>query len=161
HFQKNHAKDDNATPILTPDKLRLVHKAVVEACDALDGVKDGVVNDPRQCKFDVASLACKPGGDEAQWLTPPHAEAMRALYAGPTDVRTGKPLYAPFLPGSEGSIAKPTDRHPGWSAYWANPRKPEEPQRIDSIRLWVFDDPKWNWWTFDWGKDIDTVRAKL
>ena len=58
-------------------------------------------------------------------------------------------------------MAKPTDRYPGWSAYWANPRKPDEPQRIDSIRLWVYDDPNWNWWTFDWGKDIDTVRAKL
>ncbi len=161
HFQNNHAKGDNATPILTPDKLRLVHKAVVEACDALDGVKDGVINDPRQCKFDVASLARKPGSDEAQCLTPPQVEAMKAMYTAPTDVRTGRPLYAPFLPGSEGSIAKPTDRHPGWSAYWANPRKPDEPQRIDTIRLWVYDDPAWNWWSFDWGKDIDTVRNKL
>jgi feruloyl esterase len=161
HFQKNHAKGDNATPILTPEKLRLVHKAAVEACDALDGVKDGVINDPRQCTFDVASLACKPGEDPAQCLAPQQVEAMKAMYAGPTDVRSGKPIYAPFLPGSEGSIAKPGDRHPGWSAYWANPRKPDEPQRIDTIRLWALNDPSWNWWSFDWGKDIDTVRAKL
>ncbi|MBV8393957.1 MAG: tannase/feruloyl esterase family alpha/beta hydrolase [Alphaproteobacteria bacterium] len=161
HFLKNHAKGDNSTPILTPAKLKMVRAATVAACDGLDGVKDGVINDPRQCKFDVASLACQPGQDEAQCLTPSQVDAMKAMYAGPTDVRTGKPLYAPFLPGSEGSIATPDDRYPGWSAYWANTRKPEEPQRVDSIRLWVYNDPSWNWWSFDWGKDIDTVRAKL
>jgi tannase/feruloyl esterase len=161
HFVKNHAKGDNATPIVTPDKLRLVREAAVAACDLLDGVKDGVINDPRQCRFDASTLACKPGASEAQCLTLPQIEAIKAMYAGPTDVRTGKPIYAPFLPGSEGSVAKASDRYPGWSGYWANPRKPEEPQRIDAIRLWSFNDPNWNWWTFDWGKDIDTVRAKL
>ncbi len=79
HFQKNHAHGDNATPILTPEKLRLVHKAAVDACDALDGVKDGVINDPRQCTFDVASLACKRGEDPAQCLAPTQVEAMKAM----------------------------------------------------------------------------------
>ncbi|HEY4169401.1 MAG TPA: tannase/feruloyl esterase family alpha/beta hydrolase [Reyranella sp.] len=161
HFLKNHPEGDYSKPILTPDTLRLVHKEAVEACDALDGVKDGVINDPRQCKFDVASLVCKPGDGESACLRRSQVKAMKAMYAGPTDVRTHQPIYAPFLPGSEGSMAKPTDKYPGWSAYWANPRKPDEPQRIDSIRLWVYDKPNWNWWSFDWGKDIDTVRAKL
>jgi len=160
HFLKNHRPGDNSTPILTPDALKLVRQASVAACDGLDGVKDGVISDPRQCKVDLSALACK-GAEDASCLTSPQIEAMKAMYAGPTDTRTGKPLYAPFLPGSEGSIAKETDRRPGWSSYWANTRKPDEPQRVDSIRLWVYDDPAWDWWKFDWAKDIDTVRSKL
>ena len=67
-FLKNHPEGDYSKPILTPDAVRLVHKATVEACDTLDGVKDGVINDPRQCKFDVASLVCKAGDPEGQCL---------------------------------------------------------------------------------------------
>ena len=160
HFLKNHRPGDNATPIVPADKLRVVRQAVIAACDGLDGVKDGVLNDPRACKFDLGTLACT-GGDEASCLTPPQIEALKAMYQAPRDARTGQPLYADFLPGSEGSERTAHDSHPGWSAYWANPRKPDEPQRIDALRLWAFENPEWDWWTFDWGKDIDAQRAKL
>lgn len=160
HFLKNHRKGDNATQIVPNDKFRMVRQAVVAACDALDGVKDGVINDPRQCKFDVSTLACK-AGDAADCLTPPQVEALKAMYSAPTDVRTGRPLYASFLPGSEGSEHTAKDARPGWSGYWANPRKPDEPQRVEFFRSWIFNDPKWDWWSFDWGKDIDLVRAKV
>jgi len=160
HFLKNHPKGDNATQIVPDDKLRMVRKAVIAACDGLDGVKDGVINDPRQCKFDVGTLACK-GADEASCLTPPQVEAMKAMYTAPKDRRTGQQLYASFLPGSEGSEHTARDAHPGWSGYWSNPRKPDEPQRVEFFRLWAFNDAKWDWWSFDWGKDIDAVRAKV
>ncbi|HTR88031.1 MAG TPA: tannase/feruloyl esterase family alpha/beta hydrolase [Reyranella sp.] len=160
HFLKNHRKGDNAHEIVPAEKLRLVKRSVVAACDALDGVSDGVVNDPRQCKFDVASLTCK-AGDDASCLTPPQVEAVKAMYQAPRDARTGQPLYADFLPGSEGSMRTARDKLPGWSAYWANPRKPEEPQRVEYFRQWAFGDPKWDWWSFDWGKDIDLVRQKV
>jgi feruloyl esterase len=160
HFLKNHRKGDNATQIVPNDKLRLVRKAAIEKCDALDGVKDGVINDPRQCAFDIESLACT-GGDEANCLTPPQVEALKAMYAAPVDARTGKPLYASFLPGSEGSEHTKKDARPGWSGYWANPRVPQEPQRVEFFRQWAFNDAKWDWWSFDWGRDIDAVRAKV
>jgi len=164
HFLKNHPRHDkggdNATQIVPNDKLRMVRQAAVAACDALDGVKDGVINDPRQCKFDAATLACK-AGDAADCLTPPQVEAVKAMYSAPTDARTGQPLYASFLPGSEGSEHTAKDARPGWSGYWANPRKPDEPQRVEFFRSWAFNDAKWDWWSFDWGKDIDLVRAKV
>ncbi|HEY2613327.1 MAG TPA: tannase/feruloyl esterase family alpha/beta hydrolase, partial [Reyranella sp.] len=160
HFLKNHPKGDNATQIVPDEKLRMVRKAVIAACDGLDGVKDGVISDPRQCKFDVGTLACK-GDDEASCLTPPQVEAMKAMYTAPKDTRTGQPLYASFLPGSEGSEHTARDAHPGWSGYWSNPRKPDEPQRVEFFRLWAFNDAQWDWWRFDWGKDIDTVRATV
>ena len=83
------------------------------------------------------------------------------MYSAPKDARTGQPLYASFLPGSEGSEHTAKDARPGWSGYWANPRKPEEPQRVEFFRSWAFGDAKWDWWSFDWGKDIDLVRAKV
>ena len=159
-FLKNHRPGDNATPIVPPDKLVMVRRAAIAACDGLDSVKDDVINDPRQCKFDVGTLACS-GAEKESCLTEAQIETMRAIYAGPRDTRTDQPLYGAFLPGSEGSSRTDHDSHPGWSAYWANPREPQEPQRVDFFRLWAFDDPKWDWWQFDWGKDIDLVRARL
>ena len=159
-FLKNHRAGDNATAVVPPDKLLMVRRAAIAACDGLDGVKDGVINDPRQCRFDLATLACS-GHEDASCLTAPQIDTLRAIYAGPRDTRTNQPLYGAFLPGSEGSSRTGHDARPGWSAYWANPRLSQEPQRVDFFRLWAFEDPNWNWWNFDWAKDIDAVRAKL
>src|SRR5436305_1028141 len=68
-------------PILPLNKLQLLTKSAVEACDALDGVKDGVIDDPRRCHFDPAKLTCK-SGDEATCLTPAQVDAVRKMYDG-------------------------------------------------------------------------------
>src|SRR5208283_341088 len=60
--QAVHKDIDSALPA---DKLSLLHNAVLEACDATDGVKDGIIDDPRKCHFDPAVLACKEGSGEA------------------------------------------------------------------------------------------------
>ena len=49
---------ENATARLSVDQLRLVHSAVVRACDALDGVTDGLLENPAQCSFDPVVLQC-------------------------------------------------------------------------------------------------------
>src|SRR5262245_3591638 len=48
------------TPIVTQDNLALVHAAVLAACDAKDGVADGVIDDPRTCAFDLATVRACP-----------------------------------------------------------------------------------------------------
>src|SRR6185436_13077181 len=48
-------------PLLTTNKLALVTKAAVDACDGVDGLKDGIIDDPRRCHFDPAKLLCKNG----------------------------------------------------------------------------------------------------
>ncbi len=63
-------------------KIPAVESAVVAACDAADGVKDGVIDDPSQCHFDPAVLLCK-GQDSNDCLTAPQVAALRKLYAGP------------------------------------------------------------------------------
>jgi feruloyl esterase len=90
-----------ATPgsYIGADKIPAIAKAVVAACDANDGVKDGVLNDPRACHFDPRTLLCKEA-DSADCLTAPQVEALRKIYAGPLDAN-GKQMYPGFLPGGE------------------------------------------------------------
>src|SRR5207248_5419858 len=60
-------------------KFAAIDKATVAACDALDGVKDGVIDDPRECHFDPAVLLCK-GAESAACLTQPQVAALKKIY---------------------------------------------------------------------------------
>jgi feruloyl esterase len=68
---------DSAIPA---EKYPMVHGAVLAACDGLDGVKDGVIDNPTACKFDPSVLACK-GADGPSCLTSAQVETKRALRA--------------------------------------------------------------------------------
>ena len=89
-----------AAPV-TPAKLALVGQKVMEKCDALDGLKDGLIDDPRKCSFDPARdvPACRAGEDRADCLTAAQAEAIAKVYSGP--VSSGKPFFPGYMPGSE------------------------------------------------------------
>jgi feruloyl esterase len=80
-------------------KLPALARAVNAACDAQDGVTDGVLNDPRQCKFDPASLLCK-AGDSSECLTAPQITALKELYEGPHDAN-GNLIFPGYLQGGE------------------------------------------------------------
>ncbi len=71
----------------------MIHKAVLDACDALDGVKDGLINDPTQCHFQPSTLLCK-GADAPTCLTAPQVEAMTKIMTPPTNPRTGKEIFS-------------------------------------------------------------------
>src|SRR5205823_7474625 len=73
--------------------------AVNEACDAADGVKDGVLNDPRKCHFTPATLLCKEG-DSDSCLTQPQVTALEKLYQGARDSK-GRQVFPGFMPGGE------------------------------------------------------------
>jgi len=80
-------------------KLPAIARAVNAACDAQDGVADGVLNDPRQCKFNPASLICK-AGDSSECLTAPQIATLKKLYKGPRDTK-GTLIFPGYLPGAE------------------------------------------------------------
>ena len=80
-------------------KLALVTRAVLEACDERDGVKDGFLNDPRACTFDIARLRCT-SGDSESCLTAPQIETMQRGYA-PVKLATGEFVFPGKEPGSE------------------------------------------------------------
>jgi len=125
-------------------KYPLVHQAVLEACDALDGVKDGLIENPTRCHFDPNALLCK-GADNASCLTAPQVEAVRKIYSPATNPRTGQQLFPSLVPGTE----------LGWAVLGAGP----DPSQVmlDHYKYVVFKDPNWDWRTFDF--DRDNARA--
>src|SRR5262249_16124784 len=86
---------------IPPAKYPMIHDAVLQASDALNGVKDGVLEDPTKCKFDPKTLVCKDGVDAPSCLTAPQLEAAKKLYAGPKNSRTGQQAFPGLEPGSE------------------------------------------------------------
>ena len=119
---------------IPPNKYPAIHAAVLQQCDALDGVKDGVLEDPTKCKFDPKVLICKEG-DSASCLTAPQVEAASKLYAGPR-TRTGQPLFPGLQPGSEN----------GWNTL-AGP----QPMSLatDIYKYLVFTNPNWDYKTIN------------
>ena len=87
--------------IITADKLPILHKAVLDQCDAADGVKDGIVSDPYGCHPDLSAVACAPGQDAATCLAPAQVHAASELYRGAHDSAGNKLLPGGVLPGSE------------------------------------------------------------
>ena len=129
----------DASAPLPPSKLALINKAAIAACDADDGVKDGIIGEPLSCKFDPAVLQCN-GVDRADCLTTSQVAAVRKIYDGAKNPRTGGRLYSGWVRGSEA----------GWSSYFVGQR---EPARLDFWRYWVFNDPNWDFHSFDFDRD--------
>ena len=91
---------------LPAEKLSLLHSAVLGACDSLDGVKDGVLEDPTRCKFDPSTLECK-GADGPTCLTTAQLEGVRKMYGGPVNPRTNEGIFPGRALGSELSWGGP------------------------------------------------------
>jgi len=89
---------DSRPGLMSPGDWKLVADAGVRDCDALDGVVDGVAEDPRRCAFDVASLRCKPGAAAGGCLSDEQIAFVRKFYAGLRDEQ-GRVLDQGLLPG--------------------------------------------------------------
>jgi hypothetical protein len=139
------AQKDEASRI-PQAKLRVVHKAVVTACDADDGVTDGIISAPQRCGFDPVSLQCK-AGDADDCLTAAQVTAMHGIYDGPRNPRTGRSIYPGFARGSEGQVSLLT-----------NGQEPF-PVAMTFMRGLVFEDPKWDFRSFDYDTDVKRSRA--
>jgi len=150
-FLANHRREGDGALIIPASKLPAITKAVVSACDANDGVTDGVVDDPRSCTWSPLTMACPAGTDNATCLTPPQMEALTRMYAGARNPRTGEQIYPGWPKSSEALTASPEGMPAsGWQQYWGT----TEPARSAFWRLWVFGDPKWSSWSFDFDRDL-------
>lgn len=135
-------KDDASR--IPPPKFELVRQRALEVCDADDGVKDGIIAHPPACRFDPGMLQCQ-AGDAADCLTPPQVTALRAIYAGPKNPRTGELIYPGLAVGSEGQmplLAVGAEPFPVATTFFRGP---------------VFNDANWDFRGFDY--DRDTERA--
>jgi feruloyl esterase len=137
-----HAVLKDPASYIAPAKYPVIHKAAVNACDAGDGLKDGLISDPVSCRFDPGVLQCK-GEDAASCLTAPQVEAARKIYSPAINPRTGKEMFASLIPGTE----------LGWGVQAEGP----EPSSniYDQYRYVVFKDPHWDWKTFNFDSDVD------
>ena len=90
----------NGGPLLGSADLELIHRAVVSRCDLNDGVKDGLIGDPRRCRFDVAELRCT-NDRNTHCLSPQQVQAAEKIYSGPITSK-GEQIVPPIaLKGSE------------------------------------------------------------
>jgi tannase/feruloyl esterase len=89
----------NPASYIPSSKLPAIASAVNAACDAQDGVADGIVNDPRKCHFDPVTMLCKEG-DSEKCLTGAQVTTLKKLYEGPNEAN-GRKIFPGYLPGAE------------------------------------------------------------
>jgi tannase/feruloyl esterase len=144
--QAVHKSEESYIP---PEKYSLIHNAVLAACDALDGVKDGLLEDPTRCHFDPQVLACK-SGDTSTCLTAAQVEAAKQIYSPTVNPRTKKELLPALLPGSEvawGVLAGPL--------AGGAPATRESSVADNTFKYVIFKDSKWDFRTLNFDKDIE------
>jgi feruloyl esterase len=141
---KNGVKSPGYIP---PSKYPVIHRAALDACDSLDGVRDGVIEDPTRCHFDPETIRCPGNADYASCLTGPQVVTAKLIYAGPR-FSDGTQIYPGFDPGSE----------LGWGLMAAGP----EPLSISTgfFKSIVFGDPNWDFRTFDVDRDTRLADSK-
>ena len=128
----------NPAGYISSIKVPAIHAATLAACDAQDGVKDGIINDPPRCRFDPSVLLCQ-GVESRACLTAPQVASLRRFYSGGQDSH-GKPIFPGYTPGAEEGPG-------GWSS-WILGSGPGAAYGFgymeNYFRYMVFNDPAWN-----------------
>jgi feruloyl esterase len=151
--------------VIGPAEQQLIESSYLEMCDAEDGIEDGILNDPRQCKFDVGTLLCE-GEKTDSCLNEEQLAAVRVIYDGPTDSQ-GRPLYFGFPFGGETAAGGWSRWLTGGVKYLANLNEfqggidtgdfemPVEPNAYFGfgngiMRYFIYNDPEWSYAGFDY-----------
>ena len=161
------AEGDGVFESLT--KLRRVHETVLEKCDAVDGIRDGVIDDPQQCGFDperdLAHVMCPGDANSSECLTRAQLQTVKDFYAGPYDsqgmsILRGKSFgseldwagrYIPH-PGNSGSPSqiRVSGDHINFLYYEEDPGIPPSDLQDLSHRVDGQGElPEWAWWNFN------------
>ncbi len=151
----------NPTAYISSMKLPAINRASLAACDAQDGLNDGIVSDPAHCNFDPAVLLCK-GLDDVSCLTSPQVGSLRAFYAGAHDAG-GAEIFPGLLPG---------DENPIWHDWLLGNAPSGSNYGSGFFRYMVYSDPTWQALTANTaealklatervGKDIDATDPDL
>jgi len=130
---------------IPPEKYHAVHEAVLEACDGLDGVKDGILENPLACRFDPKVLQCKAGEDTVSCLTPAQVQSAKTIYAPAKDPKTGKVLTGGLMPGTE--------------LQWGTLYSPQGyGNAIEAMKFIAMKDPNWDPATFNPATDVEKAQ---
>ncbi|KAK5107508.1 hypothetical protein LTR62_001080 [Meristemomyces frigidus] len=140
------------TTMLSQAVLNFTTNAVMKECDAVDGVKDGLIEDPLRCAFDINTLACQSSyattsNGSVTCLTPAQISVFKAIYQGPVRSDNGSQLYPGFSLGSENE----------WlyqEGYLADAFS------IPILQNLVYDNLAYNSSNFNWASDVATLDTK-
>jgi feruloyl esterase len=138
---------DEATRLPAP-KLVALNNGAVAACDARDGVTDGLIESPQRCTFDPASLQCS-GEETDACLTPAQVSAARQIYGPAVNPRTKDEIFPGMPPGSELT----------WGALAGGPRPFSI--AVEFYKYFVFSNPDWDWTTMDFDRDVAAGEEKV
>jgi len=150
---------------VSPATLLLIAQKVMDKCDAVDGLKDGLIDDPRACQFDAARdvPACSAGAGTADCLTTGQAATINRIYSGPNS--NGRPIMAGFMPGSEAVTTAPDGAtNSGWvgAIVPAQPgAKPADFNLAEGVMRYLILDPpqpEYDFMTFDYDRDPALVE---
>ena len=130
-------------------KLFLVNRASLAACDALDGVTDDILSDPTRCRFDPSVLLCR-GAESADCLTASQVAAVKSGYA-PATGTTGDVLFPGLVPGLEFV----------WGMLMGQNSAPGGSNNLDLFKYAVYQDPNWDWRTFDLERDVIVADREI
>lgn len=135
----------DAGPILARPQFDLLNRAAIAACDELDGIKDGEIADPRQCRFKPSSLTCRKGGSPDACLTKAQVRIADRIYEGPK-LKGGQSFYPASPPGAETEMMQVS------TAPW--------PLGIDQFRYYAAGArPDWDFRTLELERDVERVEA--
>jgi feruloyl esterase len=145
----------NPAAYIGPSKLPAIQVAALSACDAADGVSDGVVENPGACRFDPGVLLCR-GAENDQCLTAPQLAALRKLYGGLRDMR-GRPVYPGYAMSGEAEQG-------GWGPWITGPG-PEKSMLFafgtNFFKFIVYGDAGWDYKTFSMERDYKDAVKKV
>ena len=136
----------NLADALPAAKLTVLNNAAVAACDAIDGVTDALIDDPRKCNYDPGPLQCA-GADAPTCLTAAQVGTARHIYAGPKRAN-GQQVFPGYPRGSERLWTVNTGSAPGGSSF-------------DFFRYWVYENQSYDSRTFNFDSDVDFANNKL
>ncbi|HEY1758109.1 MAG TPA: tannase/feruloyl esterase family alpha/beta hydrolase [Bryobacteraceae bacterium] len=125
---------------LTQAKVETLHTAVMNACDALDGVKDGIISQPDKCHYDPAALLCK-GADGPTCLTPGELQTVKIVF-GDVKTKKGEVIWTGYPQGTELQVASLRTVPIGPGGVW------------DVIRVLGHQDKDYDWHNFDLDKEV-------
>jgi len=130
---------------IPPAKYPVIHRAVLNACDAADGLKDGLISDPQSCHPDFKSLECR-AADGPDCLTPRQVQTAQTIISPATDSH-GKVLFPRLEPGTE--------------LRWARLAGGPDPAELflDEFRFVVYQNPQWDWRSFNLDRDAAKAYA--
>jgi feruloyl esterase len=156
----------SADRLLSAAKLEVLSKSVTAACDATDGLVDGLVSEPRNCKFDPSVLQCKTEGD-SNCLTSGEIETVKYIYSD-ISLPNGQVLRG-YPPGHEAGAtgwpqwitgrAAPT-KQPNGKYTFTGEGTPAGFRFADGyFRYLALDDPNYDWYTFDPSRDLAKTES--